>query len=41
MTDVLNGLCVKSISDLLTKEIQGNFDTKNLTGGQKRIYKKN
>ena len=40
MTDVQNRLCVKSISDLLTKEIQGKFDTKNLTGEQKRIYKK-
>ena len=31
---------IKSISDLLTKEMQGKFDTKNLTEKQKRMYKK-
>ena len=40
MIDVQNGLCVKSISDLLTKEMQGNFNTKKLTEEQKKMYKK-
>ena len=40
MIDVQNGLSVKSISDLLTKEMQGEFETKRLTKDQKRIYKR-
>ena len=39
MKDVQDGLGVKSISDLLTKEMQGKFDTKELTEEQKKIYK--
>ena len=39
MKDVQDGLGVKSISDLLTKEMQGKFDTKELTEEQKNIYK--
>ena len=40
MKDVQNGLCVKSIPDLLLKEMQGKFETKKLTKEQKRIYKR-
>ena len=40
MKDVQNGLRVKSIPDLLLKEMQGKFETKKLTKEQKRIYKR-
>ena len=40
MIDVQNKLGVKPTSNLLPKEMQGKFGTKNLTEDQKRMYKK-
>ena len=39
MKNVHNGLGVKNISDLVLKEIYGNYKTKNLTNKQIRKYK--
>ena len=41
MHDVQDGLGLKNISDLVRKEIQGIFETKNLTEKQKRKYIRN
>ena len=38
MIDVQNGLGLKSISDLLRKEMYGIFETKNITKEQKKKY---
>ena len=38
MNDVPNGLGIKNISDLLRKEIQGIFQTKDITKEQKKKY---
>ena len=39
MKNVHNGLGVKNMSDLISKEIHGNYETKNLTTKQIKKYK--
>ena len=40
MIDVQNGLCVKSISDLLKKEMQVSLKPKNLLNNKKEYIKR-
>ena len=40
MKDVENGLGLKRVSDILTKQMQSIFETKKLTEARKRIYRK-
>ena len=40
MKDVEDGLDLKSISDRLTKQMQGIFETKKLTEEQKEIHRR-
>ena len=39
MKNVHNGLGVKNMFDLISKEIYGNYETKNLTTKQIKKYK--